>query len=304
MCGRAFHGIVNLPCGQSTGGRGPHDIDGGRAMYAMHASGPEPLGQTTGGAQLRELLLAGLVDRLPAAIYAAESGANGQWLYASPQIQEILGFGAEDLISDPGLWARQLHPDDRDWVLRSEVMSPGNGRSQVEYRMIRRDGQVIWVLDDALLDEVGQGSVQHGLLYDITARKRTELLLAEHADIVERVARGDELEATLVELATATEAVSGTARCLIEVEADAGLGRSILSCSEGVLDAKDRARFGPASHQAEFAAPNGNLLGRVSLHYPDLAVAQDRDGDLAGWAASLASVAVLRAAEHARVTLS
>lgn len=186
-------------------------------MYAMQTSGPEPVGARTGGAQLRELLLVGLVDRLPAAIYAAESGVEGQWLYASPQIQEILGFSAEDLIADPGLWARQLHPDDRDWVLSSEAMLVSNGRHQAEYRMIRRDGQVIWVLDDALLDEVGQRALQHGMLYDITARKRTELLLAEHADIVERVARGDELEATLIELATATEAVSGTARCVIEI---------------------------------------------------------------------------------------
>ncbi|HEX8305996.1 MAG TPA: EAL domain-containing protein [Jatrophihabitans sp.] len=273
-------------------------------MYAMQTPGPEPIGHKTGGAQLRELLLAGLVDRLPAAIYAAESGANGQWVYASPQIQEMLGFCAEDLIADPGLWARQLHPEDRDWVLRSEMTQPGTGRSQIEYRMIRRDGQVIWVLDDALLDEVGDGAIQHGLLYDITARKRTELLLAEHADIVERVARGDELESTLIELASATETVSGTARCLIEVEAGAGLGRSILTGSDGVFTEADRDRFGPAGHQADFTAPNGNPLGRVSLHYPDLAVAQDRDGDLAGWAASLASVAVLRAAEHARVTLS
>ncbi len=273
-------------------------------MYAMHASGPEPLGPPTGGAQLRELLLAGLVDRLPAAIYAAESGVNGQWVYASPQVKEILGFGAEDLISDPGLWARQLHPADRDWVLRSEKR-PGTGRCQVEYRMVRRDGQVIWLLDDAFLDEVEGRTIQYGMLYDITARKRTELLLAEHADIVERVARGDDVTATLIELATATDAVSGTARCLIEVQADAGLGREIVLCADGVLAAADRDRFGRAAgYSAGFAAPTGLPLGRVSLHYPDLAVAQDSDGELAGWAASLASVAVLRAAEHARVTLS
>ena len=96
-----------------TWGRGTPRHDGGRAMYAMHASGPEPVEHRAGGAELRKLLLAGLVDRLPAAIYAAESGPDGQWLYASPQIKEILGFGAEDLIADPGLWARQLHPDDR-----------------------------------------------------------------------------------------------------------------------------------------------------------------------------------------------
>ncbi|MDQ1744602.1 MAG: hypothetical protein QOE23_2941, partial [Pseudonocardiales bacterium] len=126
-----------------------------------------------------------------------------------------------------------------------------------------------------------------------------------HADIVERVARGDDVTATLIELATATDAVSGTARCLIEVQADAGLGREIVLCADGVLAAADRDRFGRAAgYSAGFAAPNGLPLGRVSLHYPDLTVAQDSDGELAGWAASLASVAVLRAAEHARVTLS
>ncbi len=274
----------------------------------MQASGSEPVWYEAGPGQLRELLLAGLVDRLPAAIYLAESGPSGQWIYASPQIGEILGFDAEDLIADPGLWARQLHPADRDWVLRSEIKA-GTGRCQVEYRMIRRDGQVIWVLDDALLDRVGPAAgrepvLQHGLLYDITARKRTELLLAEHADIVERVARGEQLELTLVELAAATETVSGAARCVIEVETGAGLSHPFLSCATGPLPESELARLGPVVHHAEFVAPNGDRLGRVGLHYPDEAVAQQQDGELAGWAASLASVAVLRAAEHARVTLS
>jgi len=170
--------------------------------------------------------------------------------------------------------------------------------------MIRRDGQVIWVLDDALQEDAeGEGAVQHGLLYDITARKRTELLLAEHADIVERVARGDELESTLVELARATEVVSGTARCVIEIAAGAGLGHSIRISSDGALSPSGQG-LGPAGHEAEFTAPTGTPLGRVSLHYPEPATAPKQDRDLAGWAASLASVAVLRAAEHARVTMS
>ncbi len=274
-------------------------------MYARQAPGPEPAWHEPGGGQLRQLLLAGLVDRLPAAIYIAEAGAFGQWIYASQQIEEILGFGATDLIADPGLWARQLYSEDRERVLSTEGTLPRNGRFQLEYRMVRRDGQVIWVLDDALLDRAGRlGVVQHGLLYDITARKRTELLLAEHANIVERVARGDDLELTLIELASVTEAVSGTACCVIEVEPDAGLGRPILSCSTGALTAAGLAELRPAGHQASFSGPDGGLLGRISLHYPGDAVAQSQDDDLAGWAAGLASVAVLRGAERTRMTLS
>ena len=89
-------------------------------MHAMRPSGPDPVWDRSDAGSLRDLVAGGILSRLPAAIYVAESGAAGQWLYASPQIEDILGFGAEDLIADPGLWARQLHPDDRERVLRSE----------------------------------------------------------------------------------------------------------------------------------------------------------------------------------------
>ncbi|MGI8665301.1 MAG: bifunctional diguanylate cyclase/phosphodiesterase [Jatrophihabitans sp.] len=255
--------------------------------------------------QLGELVLAGLVDRLPAAVYIANSGAAGQWLYASPQITEILGFGAEDLIADAGLWARQLHPADRERILQTEEFGPQDGRCQLEYRMIRKDGQVVWILDDALIAEVPpHGIVQHGLLYEITERKRSEMLLAQHADILERVARGDAAASTLVELAAATEAISSAGRCVISISPEAGIGGALLLSSAGELSAVELTDLLPAAYEACFTAPDGARLGRVSLHYPGAAVAQAQDRDLAGWAAGLAAVAVLRAAEHASVSNS
>ena len=53
-------------------------------------------------------------------IYISELGPDGRWTYVSPQVDEILGFTAAEWISDPGLWARQLHPDDRERVLAEE----------------------------------------------------------------------------------------------------------------------------------------------------------------------------------------
>src|ERR1700761_1220558 len=61
-----------------------------------------------------------LIDRLPVVIYASELGENGRWRYVSPQVEEILGFSPEDFLRDPGLWARQLHPDDRLRALQVE----------------------------------------------------------------------------------------------------------------------------------------------------------------------------------------
>ena len=54
-----------------------------------------------------------LVERLPVIVYASELGEHGRWRYVSPQVEEILGHTAEEFKSDPGLWARLLHPDDR-----------------------------------------------------------------------------------------------------------------------------------------------------------------------------------------------
>ena len=34
-------------------------------------------------------------------------------LYVSPQIEELLGFSAQEWLDDPFLWYRQLHPDDQ-----------------------------------------------------------------------------------------------------------------------------------------------------------------------------------------------
>ena len=99
-------------------------------MQPRQASGAEPFWNGTDPGQIGEFVLAGLVDRLPAATYVANPGATGKWLYASPQISDILGFDAEDFIADSGLWLRQLHPADRDRVVQSEESVQAQGRSR------------------------------------------------------------------------------------------------------------------------------------------------------------------------------
>src|SRR5579862_6691893 len=62
----------------------------------------------------------GLLERVPAIVYVAEPGEFGRWHYVSPQIESILGFSPEEWCADPGLWACQLHPDDREMELARE----------------------------------------------------------------------------------------------------------------------------------------------------------------------------------------
>lgn len=118
-----------------------------------------------------------LVERLPVIVYAAELGERGKWRYVSPQVEEILGYTAEEFKRDAGLWARLLHPDDRESALEleKEHWLGERNTSPTVYRMRTRDGDVVWMLDEAVLEADENGvPVWHGVLYDITERKKAE----------------------------------------------------------------------------------------------------------------------------------
>jgi diguanylate cyclase (GGDEF)-like protein/PAS domain S-box-containing protein len=118
-----------------------------------------------------------LVERLPVIVYTSEIGEHGEWHYVSPQVEEILGYSAEELKADPRLWARLLHPEDRERALanETEIYLGDRNTRPVEYRMCTRKGGVVWMLDEAVLEADEKGvPVWHGVLYDITERKKAE----------------------------------------------------------------------------------------------------------------------------------
>ncbi|HEX3174033.1 MAG TPA: EAL domain-containing protein [Solirubrobacterales bacterium] len=133
-----------------------------------------------------------LVERLPAIVYSSEMGERGRWRYVSPQIEEILGYTPEEWMADPTLWASQLHPDDRERALEQEDRKAAGQVDfpPVDYRMITRDGAIVWILDEAVLEPDAHGTpVWHGVLYDITERKLAEQELRRAAAQQAAVAR-------------------------------------------------------------------------------------------------------------------
>src|SRR3954451_21212156 len=126
----------------------------------------------TGGQDFRRL-----VERLPVIVYTAELGETGCWRYVSPQVEEILGYSPEEFVRDPGLWASLLHPDDRDRALALETEEHLGRRDStaIAYRMFRRDGEVVWMQDEAVLEADEDGvPIWHGVLYDVSQRKQAE----------------------------------------------------------------------------------------------------------------------------------
>ncbi len=152
-------------------------------------------------AQLREaeIKYRMLVEQIPAITYIKPMDEAKSTSYVSPQIERLLGFLPEEWIADPGLWSRQLHPEDRERVLSEQGLSPSRGL-QSEYRLLTRGGQVLWVHDRAavVMDELGEPLFMQGVMLDVTERKHAEAALKEALTSLERWAK--ELEERNLEM--------------------------------------------------------------------------------------------------------
>lgn len=143
-------------------------------------------GRVAAGARYEELREAeiryrALVETIPAITYmdVLEGGDSSVWptAYISPQVESILGFTAAEWIADPGLWESRLHPDDHGWVVEIDRAVFQEGRpTSLEYRLIARDGRVVWIEDESVLiaDENGVPRFEQGVMLDVTARKQAE----------------------------------------------------------------------------------------------------------------------------------
>jgi PAS domain S-box-containing protein len=136
-----------------------------------------------------------LVEQLPAITYVAALDTESSTLYTSPQVESLLGFSQAEWLADPIRWFKQVHPDDREQVLADlERIRTNTAPVASEYRMLTRDGRVVWFRDESSLirSDTGQPLYIQGVMLNITERKRLEaqLLQAQKLESVGRLAGG------------------------------------------------------------------------------------------------------------------
>ena len=126
-----------------------------------------------------------LVEQIPAITYidvvTDPDAEEYPTIYISPQVETILGYTPEEWLTDDGLWNEMLHPDDHDRVIAEDLAINAETAPYVgEYRLIARDGRVVWIHDEArVLGDTGDTQMWHGVMYDITERKEAEQALGE-----------------------------------------------------------------------------------------------------------------------------
>lgn len=99
-----------------------------------------------------------------------------QVLYVSPGYEQVWGRPCSELYKTPRAWTEAIHSEDRERVLAAVNVKLTGGRYNEEYRIIRPDGSVRWILDRGFPVKAENPRSHRivGIAEDITERKQAE----------------------------------------------------------------------------------------------------------------------------------
>jgi PAS domain S-box-containing protein len=149
-----------------------------------------------------------LANVAPVGIFRTD--AVGQTTYVNPRWCEISGASLQDALGDA--WLLNVHPDDRDRIVVQWKEAVASGAdSTSEYRFVRPDGSLAWVMGKAVPETGAEGRIVGyvGTITDITELKRMEEALRRRAEELAA------LQETVLEI-TAAHELPAVLRAIVE----------------------------------------------------------------------------------------
>jgi diguanylate cyclase (GGDEF)-like protein/PAS domain S-box-containing protein len=99
-------------------------------------------------------------------------------LWASDSIEPVFGYTVAEFTGSLRAWSDHIHPDERDRVVRHirSAIDGGGDDWMDEYRFLRKDGSVAFVLDRGYIirDAGGRATRMIGAMVDLTERRQAE----------------------------------------------------------------------------------------------------------------------------------
>jgi PAS domain S-box-containing protein len=131
-----------------------------------------------------------LLEQIPAVVFMAYLDRGVSEAYVSPEIEAALGYSREEWLEDPVRWYQHIHPDDKQrWSMEAAGMFLSGTPLRSSYRVIARDGRVVWFHCDARMVRRPDGEPWfiHGVAFDISDLKRTEEALQQERNVVSAI---------------------------------------------------------------------------------------------------------------------
>ncbi|MGA7877999.1 MAG: PAS domain S-box protein, partial [Desulfoferrobacter sp.] len=121
-----------------------------------------------------------LVENVPLVVYRMRAGA--QVFFLNQFVEQVFGFRAGEILRSPELWQARLHREDGSRVAKLRDISFKEGKEFfAEYRIIHKDGHLVYVLDHAVPFRSADGRISSldGIIMDMTGRVRLQEQLVQ-----------------------------------------------------------------------------------------------------------------------------
>ncbi|MDX1969598.1 MAG: PAS domain S-box protein, partial [Planctomycetaceae bacterium] len=108
---------------------------------------------------------------------------DGRYEYVSPAAEQVIGYSAAELLAEPLLISRVIHPCFREFFEREwDKVCRGIVEPYFEYCVLDRQGKTLWISQSTVgvLDDAGAIIAMEGVCRNITPYKRAELQLREN----------------------------------------------------------------------------------------------------------------------------
>jgi diguanylate cyclase (GGDEF)-like protein/PAS domain S-box-containing protein len=104
-------------------------------------------------------------------------------IYLNPAAEGVYGRSVSDFFDNINLWLEIVHPDDREKIVETPQMLLESGTLNLEYRILRPDGEVRWLSSRrrVIYDKNGVPVRIDGIIRDITQEKLAQEQLIHEA---------------------------------------------------------------------------------------------------------------------------
>jgi diguanylate cyclase (GGDEF)-like protein/PAS domain S-box-containing protein len=156
-------------------------------IFVMPAFPPSSNDHPAGILTMAQQRLVELIDAIDGIVWEADP-ATFCFTFVSGQAERILGYLPDEWYVD-GFWAAHIHPEDCERAIGYCAAQTQAGVDHAfEYRMLARDGRVVWLKDSVSvrLDQ-GRPVALCGIMVDISAQKQAQQAAAEEAHFFEQL---------------------------------------------------------------------------------------------------------------------
>jgi PAS domain S-box-containing protein len=196
-----------------------------------------------------QALLEHIVAWSPMVMFRGLLGGSGEG-FVSGNVERLLGYTPEEVLSSPGFWMVKLHPDDRERFADTLDRAVAERAPQLEqeFRFLLGDGyRWLYSVTRLVYDDDGQLVDTLGYVMDVTERRQAEAAVREREATLQAVIKASPDIITILDGEGTIRSMSPAAERILGRPVDERLGHNALGSEH--LHPEDLDRFRDAQRR-------------------------------------------------------